>query len=258
MTVHQLHDALSLLPADLVAEADKKRSNAPKVIVWRRYAAMAACFVLVLGSAVLAGRLLAPAAKESAAPQTVAEESLLRSLKSDEETLFLEESPAEAVCEDAMDHLTTDTTNSIMVSGSMLAPLYPGISLLQQLEAVPGNTSACFPGNPIPSLLCSRADLDAYCHQAPQRFQPGNLIAACKNYDDAWFAEYDLLLITLCGIPASRDIPITAIRHENGQWQFFHESYGDDPEAARKDCHYLFRLEKGLIQQTESIHLLAE
>lgn len=49
MTAEQIHDALTLLPADLIAETDKKRTQKPRSIPWKRYAAMAACFTLVLG-----------------------------------------------------------------------------------------------------------------------------------------------------------------------------------------------------------------
>lgn len=50
MTAEKFHDALTLLPADLIAEADRKRRERPRVIPWKRYAAMAACFALVLCS----------------------------------------------------------------------------------------------------------------------------------------------------------------------------------------------------------------
>lgn len=50
MTPEQLHDALGMLPADLIAEADRLRSRPiRKVIYWRSFAAAAACFLLVLG-----------------------------------------------------------------------------------------------------------------------------------------------------------------------------------------------------------------
>lgn len=49
MTAEHIHDALTLLPADLVMEADRKRSGRPGVLVWKKIAAMAACFALVLG-----------------------------------------------------------------------------------------------------------------------------------------------------------------------------------------------------------------
>lgn len=53
MTADHIHDALTLLPADLIAEVDKKRSGKPRIIRWKRVAAMAACFALVLCSALL-------------------------------------------------------------------------------------------------------------------------------------------------------------------------------------------------------------
>lgn len=56
MTVHDLHDALNLLPSDLITAADKVRTT-PKttVIHWRRWISLAACLaLLILG----AGQLL--------------------------------------------------------------------------------------------------------------------------------------------------------------------------------------------------------
>ena len=52
MTSEQFHDALTLLPEDLVARADEFRSRKPKVIPLKRYAALAACFAVLLCSAV--------------------------------------------------------------------------------------------------------------------------------------------------------------------------------------------------------------
>lgn len=50
MTAQHIHDALTLLPADLIAEADKMRCGKPKRFRWQQLAALAACIVLVLGS----------------------------------------------------------------------------------------------------------------------------------------------------------------------------------------------------------------
>lgn len=49
MTVDQLHDALTLLPADLVAQADRHRGRPRRASFWRPLAAMAACLALVMG-----------------------------------------------------------------------------------------------------------------------------------------------------------------------------------------------------------------
>ena len=58
MTSEKLHDALSLLPADLVAETDALRTQAKKPQVhWQRWAAMAACLAVVLLAGTLFSRL---------------------------------------------------------------------------------------------------------------------------------------------------------------------------------------------------------
>lgn len=62
MTVHDIHDALTLLPADLITAADKVRS-APKakVIHWRRWVSLAAVLALVLGTSLVFAEELIPA-----------------------------------------------------------------------------------------------------------------------------------------------------------------------------------------------------
>lgn len=50
MTAEQFHDALNLLPMELVEEADRCRQNPKKRdIPWSRYAGLAACLILLLG-----------------------------------------------------------------------------------------------------------------------------------------------------------------------------------------------------------------
>ena len=58
MTSEKLHDALNLLPADLVTETDALRTQAKKPQVhWQRWAAMAACLAVVLLAGTLFSRL---------------------------------------------------------------------------------------------------------------------------------------------------------------------------------------------------------
>ncbi len=58
MTSEKLHDALNLLPADLVAETDALRTQPKKHQVhWRRWAAMAACLAVVLLAGSMFSRL---------------------------------------------------------------------------------------------------------------------------------------------------------------------------------------------------------
>lgn len=75
MTTQQLHDALTHLPEELIAEADARRSAPPKVIPFRRYVAMAACVVLVLSCSLFTLNFLSRGgAKEAAAEVQMAGE----------------------------------------------------------------------------------------------------------------------------------------------------------------------------------------
>lgn len=57
MTVHELHDALNLLPSDLITAADRWRTAPnPKRIPWKRILPMAACLVLLLGAGLMLRR----------------------------------------------------------------------------------------------------------------------------------------------------------------------------------------------------------
>jgi len=67
MNAEQLHDAITALPLDLVAEADKRRKTSRSSVPWQRFAAMAACFVLVLFSGVWCVRNLGMGGSQKAA-----------------------------------------------------------------------------------------------------------------------------------------------------------------------------------------------
>lgn len=78
MTPEHIHDALTLLPSDLIAEVDKKRSGKPKVIVWKRYAAMAACFALVLCSGWFCMQLFGPKGATESMKEVPAEAAMMQ------------------------------------------------------------------------------------------------------------------------------------------------------------------------------------
>ena len=80
MTTEKLHDALNLLPADLVAGTDALRTKPKKPQVhWQRWAAMAACLAVVLLAGTMFSRLFGPkgssktAAAVDKAPMSIAE-----------------------------------------------------------------------------------------------------------------------------------------------------------------------------------------
>ena len=76
MTPEQLHDALGMLPTDLITETDKLRSRpAPKVIRFRSILAAAACFLLVLGCGLFAMDSILPTGGST--KEAMKEESML-------------------------------------------------------------------------------------------------------------------------------------------------------------------------------------
>ena len=61
MTVHDLHDALNLLPADLITAADRIRTvQKVRVIPWRKWMAMAAILALTIGTTMIFSREMYP------------------------------------------------------------------------------------------------------------------------------------------------------------------------------------------------------
>lgn len=257
MTAEQIHDALTLLPADLIAEADRKRNRKPKVIVWKRYAAMAACFVLVLCSSLFCMQLFTPKGETEAAPAEAAvmQENSIRGIPATEAAAASAVEEAAVCGEGPAEDMQTDTTteNASAAAGTLCA----GMSPPKYLDAIPAATTACFSSNPAPKLFRSRDDLEVY-RENSIRFQLDNLMDACESYDENWFETHDLLLITLCGVPAGDRSEITAIRELDGRWEICVENDYDSTEAERTDWHILIETEKGLIESGDDILLVYE
>jgi len=90
MTAEKLHDAIGLLPADLVAETDAKRTGKPKVIPWKRFASIAACLTLLLLGAGALQKTLLPQKWKAA----VTAENISPALAAQPETARDEDVPA--------------------------------------------------------------------------------------------------------------------------------------------------------------------
>ena len=100
MTPEQIHDALTLLPSDLIAEVDEKRNRKPKVIPLKRYAAMAASFVLVLCSGLYCLQLFGSmgASKETASLPTLAHQENSLYAEAAPEAPAAQAAPREDIC----------------------------------------------------------------------------------------------------------------------------------------------------------------
>lgn len=222
MTSEMLHDALSLLPSDLITATDQLRTQPRKTgIQWRRWLSLAACAVLVFSvSFVFVTKLLpgkgrsTEAAMELAAdcapqePAAAMEESASitgsdKKRYSDLDTVSLtptgtvpeaEEaasgSSANGASEDIpIEGCTSETREpevalDLAPAQYILTPLYPGSSV---------NIS----GKPQTVLIQSRDALDGYYAEMNALYGLSGFYESCRGYDEAWFESHDLLVLRL-------------------------------------------------------------
>ena len=183
MTGEQFHDALTLLPEDLIARADEARSRKPKIIRWRRYASLAACCALL----VLCG------------------------------VLYQNRQAKSASSEMAKSYCTADAASEMAE-----APQAPASGELGGMEAA-GAAPVCLEvsnlsgaaanaGFPETALFDSREALEERLTEMGKYYEVSGLEAACESFDNDFFTSEDLLLIfsrNVTGICEFRDITWT-------------------------------------------------
>jgi len=181
MTAEQLHDALSLLPGDLIEEADALRQNPKKApIPFRRWAALAAALVLVAGCGLFAMKAgLLPRAGSGKSTEAIMQDSA----KADCEP----EAPAAA----APDILTDD------------APVQEEVEYSRNEAAEP---TSCSPPVDVNSTVFLWSDLPAVMVELLKTAQAAE--SFCTYYDEDWFREHDLLLIVLPGVGSLSDYSV--------------------------------------------------
>lgn len=176
MTAEQLQDALGLLPMDLIEEADAlRRKPKKKPIPFRRWGALAACAVLMLGCGMFAmqmGLLRGKSAMDKVAMQECAPEAPA--------------APAEEECDCAESIILPDEENRLMptigtppVDIDSAQYRYGELSVFDEVH-----------------LLKKVDDLEAL------GLEP-------DIYDEDWFADFDLLLIALPGITSHERLDIS-------------------------------------------------
>lgn len=237
MTVEQLHDAIGLLPGDLLAETDQLR-QAPrpqKRVLWKPLLAMAACLTLVLtgwfwwfqpkgsagGTADTASLQAAPAA--GAVENGAAEEAEMAQ-------------PAE----DAAPF----RSQSAVTEGTSL----PEAVLTPRLE---GETQ-----EPAAVLLTCPADWTDYRAQMGEQFDLTELEPWAAFLDEDWFAGQDLVLIRIENVPEGAAPQGEILRQEEGILEIGLPQY---PGAEDGTCwHILLPVEKGTLETSGQISLIFE
>lgn len=267
MTAEKLHDALTLLPADLIAETNKKRSAPPcRIIHWKRYASIAACLALCLCGTLFFSRLFAPKGatesmkeafevQEAAEAPAAAEGSAITGSSDNAAPIVIETQCASAAEENEICGLPTAPAEESVREGM---PLIDSAILCEQFITPDNPDSAVNTGSsPKVTLIRSRAELEAYWGQYASRYDFTDMQEHCDAYDEAWFEENDMLLIRALADSADTVWEITNFSEcgENGwEWEIlfaFHTITAPDSETT--SFHILTSVKKGLISPEDDI-----
>ena len=165
MTGEQFHDALTLLPEDLVAHAEQYRCRKPKVIPLKPYAATAACLAVVLCAAALF---------------RVTQQ---KSMETDKAVSF---------------SVMQDAGAAPAESPRMEAAAVPSCPMVETPDLP--NTAEI---DHSAAIITSRSELEGYFTEMGRYYQLDALRDVCALYDETWFSNSDLLLIPVDSVSPS-------------------------------------------------------
>ena len=248
MTAEQLHDAIGLLPAELVAEADALRQSRPlRRGHWKRYAAMAACFILVLGCAMtlrqgMTGKMKRSEAVMEAAPAEIP------ALKTPEAKADSSAVTAAGTAQDTGNGQRMDSTDATaLLETAAAASKTPEILCIP----TPANLSGtkCYASGPKITLLSSREELEAYRTKWEGAYLLDELTAACESFDDAWFGARDLVLIPV----DAASVAVTEILSQEGSLEVHLAVTHSDSDTS---WLVLVEPEKGTVSRAEDVRLV--
>ena len=230
MTSEQFHDALTLLPEDLVARADEYRSRKPTVIPLKRYAALAACFALLVTSSFFVHRLRQKTTvteMAAAAPFAVME---------DTDSVAAEAPRMEAA---------TGSQNSAIVDG--------GIPFTCVETPTNPHSTASYAHGPAPSLVASREELDCYLSKWDRLYLLDALRDTCEIYDEDWFDSHDLMLIPVDCVTGPCAVTDLSISDDGCQVTI---SLREDAAAEPTNYHLVLSLGKNNLTDPENITVI--
>lgn len=165
MTSEQFHDALTLLPEDLVAHAEQYRCRKPRVIPLKPHAATAACLAVVLCAAALF---------------RVTQQ---KSMETDKAVSFSVMQDAGAAPAESPRMEATAVPSCPMVE----TPDLPNTAEIDHSAAI----------------ITSRSELEGYFTEMGRYYQLDALRDVCALYDETWFSNSDLLLIPVDSVSPS-------------------------------------------------------
>ena len=235
MTSGQFHDALTLLPEDLVARADEIRNGKPKILPWRRYAAIAASFAVLLASAVMVHTLrqknavseMAVAAPFSAMYDTGAADQAPR-MEAAQANKASGAAPEAAAADAAFPFLCVETPVNV-------------------------HSTASFVHGPSATGITSREELEDYLSKWDKLYLLDPLRDACEIYDEGWFTSHDLILIPVdC---AAGPCTVTDMILADGACEVTIAISGAEKEEPT-NYHVLLPVEKGAVTDPGNITVI--
>lgn len=222
MTAEKFHDALTLLPLDLVAEADRARQSPRKRRRhWGHYCALAASLTVVM----LCGWFINEAFHAGSKSTDTA--------LTNEAAIQLPAPGAASGNADPADRATPED------APPEKGELYPGIALLAPVENLPDTNSAVNTSAPPPVRLLT----------GPEELPEGLILS------ENWFDSHDLLLFHFSGFPECPQL--LDIQAEENVWYFLFPASGGEIPAG-KDWYLPVSVEKGLIAENAQLQVIFE
>ena len=245
--------ALTLLPADLVAETDKKRNRKPVRIHWQRWAAMAACLAVILSFGLLLGnKLLSGGAKSSSA------EISLRDAMGSCAPEEAAEAPAAGTTADTGIATAAPAQAAQPFQDSTISAGTSGLGI--RFVNTPDNlyTTASRDHGPEVTLIASREALDAYMDNWELDHFGDELRTACQDYDDTWFEAHDLVLIPVYPVSAEGSVTVTEVTETEDALEVHIAVPRPEGDAECTTWHILLETEKGQIANADAITVVSE
>ncbi len=238
MTTAQLHDAIGLLPVDLIAETDELRCRKQQRLHWQRYAAMAAAVVLVICGGVISWRLL-PGSKTAAAPEA-AQFAAASATVADEALSGAQEPMADAAG-------TGNGSRNLATAASMSVHLAATPALTEAAQAQPTYVA----------LMTSLEDWQTYHQQQEGNYDLTQLDAVMDSQDEGYFEYQDLVLIRL-NVPASTDPAVENMVWEEGSLEVYLDNTATQEDAGQTCWHIALDVEKGALADADKIQLIVK
>lgn len=253
MTAEKLHDALSLLPSDLITATDKVRTQPRATVIhWRRWVSMAACIVLILGCSMVFAKKILPGMGGRMETAIEYESAVMDCAPEAPAAAAPMESPAAGIVTDESALEIPDSEESSMGTNSAAR------GLACEYFLTPGDVDSI----PEITVIRCREELEAYWETHGAFCDFAAMQSGCDSYNETWFETNDLLLLPVFGKSAETEWEITHFTQwdENG-WEWavsyaFHTTAGQEDQLA--GFHLLTGVEKGLISPEDDVLTVAD